>query len=137
MNAYAVKRLEHEATSIDARTASASYLEYSRMYLLHPFAKDGDWNSEDQYVRLYNDATDEFSRRELLLAMGRSNKDFWFRSRKQALHEMSPWIRRAFIYSSSCLPSDEYKHWIRAVDGQLDVVERAVAKWAKNNPICV
>lgn len=115
--------------------SSASCLEYSRMYMLHPFSVDGAWNSEDQYVRLFNDAVDEFSKRELLLAMGRSRQGFWFRSRKQSLHEMSPWIRRAFIYSASCLPADEYKHWIRGIDGQLDNVERAIATWARKNPI--
>lgn len=116
-------------------TSPASHLEYSRMYLLRPFALDGDWNSDDQYVKLFNDSVDEFSRREILLAMGRSKKDFWFRSRKQNLQEMTSWIRRAFIYGASCLPNDEYKHWIRGIDGQLDEVERAVALWARKNPI--
>jgi len=116
-------------------TSTASHLEYSRMYLLRPFALDGDWNSDDQYVKVFNDSLDEFSRREILLAMGRSKKDFWFRGRKQNLQEMTAWIRRAFIYGASCLPSDEYKHWIRGVDGQLDDVERAVAQWARKNPI--
>jgi hypothetical protein len=116
-------------------TSPASHLEYSRMYLLRPFALDGDWNSNEQYVKLFNDSIDEFSRREILLAMGRSKKDFWFRSRKQNLQEMTSWIRRAFIYGASCLPDDEYKHWIRGIDGQLDDVERAVALWARKNPI--
>lgn len=116
-------------------TSTASHLEYSRMYLLRPFASDGEWNSDDQYVKVFNDSLDEFSRREILLAMGRSKKDFWFRSRKQNLQEMTAWIRRAFIYGASCLPTDEYKHWIRGIDGQLDQVERAVAQWAKKNPI--
>lgn len=116
-------------------SSTASHLEYSRMYMLRPFALDGEWNSDDQYVMLYNDAIDEFSRRELLLAMGRSKKDFWFRSRKQSLNLMSPWLRRAFIYGASCLPAEEYKHWIRGIDGQLDDMERAIATWAKKNPI--
>lgn len=116
-------------------TSTASHLEYSRMYLLRPFALDGDWNSDVQYVKVFNDTLDEFARREILLAMGRSKKDFWFRSRKQNLQEMTPWIRRAFIYGASCLPSDEYSHWIRGIDGQLDDVERAVAHWAKRSRI--
>jgi hypothetical protein len=113
----------------------ASHLEYSRMYLLRPFADDARWNSDEEYVRLYNDAPDEFSRRELLLAMGRSKKDFWFRSRKQYLGELSPWLRRAFIYAASCLPNDEYRHWVRGIDKQLDDLERAIAVWALRNPI--
>jgi len=116
-------------------SSTASHLEYSRMYMLRPFALDGEWNSDDQYVMLYNDALDEFSRRELLLAMGRSKKDFWFRSRKQSWNQMTHWLRRAFIYGASCLPADEYKHWIRGIDGQLDDMERAITTWAKKNPI--
>ncbi|MBA3008358.1 MAG: reverse transcriptase [Proteobacteria bacterium] len=115
--------------------STASHLEYSRMYLLRPFALDCDWNSDDQYVRIFNDSLDELSSREILLAMGRSKKDFWFRGRKQNLQGMTAWMRRAFIYGASCLPRDEYKHWIRGVEGQLDGVERAVAHWARKNPI--
>jgi len=62
------------------------------MYLLRPFALDGEWNADDQYVRVFNDSLDEFSRREMLLAMGRSKKDFWFRSRKLKSTEFSEQI---------------------------------------------
>lgn len=116
-------------------STTAAHLEYSRMYLLHPFSIDRDWNSDDKYVRIYNDAVDEFAVREVLLAMGRSKKDFWFRGRKQSLQQMSPWIRRAFLYSASCLPAEEYKHWIRGIDQQLDVLDKSVTLWAKKNPI--
>lgn len=115
--------------------ATASHLEYSRMYLLHPFAVDGAWNSDDMYVQLYNDAVDEFSIRELLLAMGRSKKDFWFRSKKQYFGQFAPWLRRAYIYGASCMPADEYKHWVRGIDAQLDVLERSITAWARKKPI--
>jgi len=120
------------------KASAAAHLEYSRMYMLRPFALDGEWNSDEQYIKIYQDALDDnFSKREILLAMGRSKKDFWFRSRKLNLNQMTPWIRRAFIYAASCLPADEYKHWIRGIDGSLDNVERAVATWAKKKPITV
>lgn len=116
--------------------STASHLEYSRMYMLRPFALDGEWNSDAQYIQLFNDALDDdFSKREILLAMGRSKKDFWFRGRKSYWQQMTPWLRRAFIYAASCLPSDEYKHWIRGIDGNLNDMERAIANWAKKNPI--
>lgn len=117
------------------KSSTASHLEYSRMYLLRPFALDEKWNSKSQYVNLYNDSVDEFSRREILLAMGRSKQNFWFRGKKQVLQEMSPWMRRAFIYAASCLPHEEYKHWIRGIDSQLSDLEKAIANWAKRNPI--
>ncbi len=56
------------------------------MYMLHPFAVDGEWNSDGEYIRLHNEATEEFSQRELLLAMGRSRKDFWFRAESNLWH---------------------------------------------------
>lgn len=112
-----------------------STLEYSRMYILRPFAVDSTWNCEDRYVQAFNESTDDFARREVILALGRSGKDFWFRARKQALQEMTPWIRRAFIYGASCLQADEYKHWVRGIDAQLDTLDRAVASWARANPI--
>jgi hypothetical protein len=116
-------------------TSAASSLEYTRMYLLHPFSGDVEWNSVDKYVQLFNEAADEFSSRELMLAMGRGNQHFWMRGRKQYLHTMPPWLRRAYIYAASCLPADEYKHWIRGIHAQLDPVERAIAGWARANPI--
>jgi hypothetical protein len=114
---------------------SAIHLEYARMYLLHPFAIDRAWNGASKFVKLRNAAVDEFSIRELTLALGRSRQDFWFRSRKQALMSMGAWVRRAFIYGASCFPADEYKHWIRGLQSQLDPLDQAVARWGAKKPI--
>ena len=67
--------------------------------------------------------------------MGGSKQDFWSRSKKQSYQQMSPWLRRAFLYGESCLPADEYKHWVRGIDAQLDALEKAVVKWAREFPI--
>jgi len=115
--------------------APISHIEYGRMFLLRPFALQAGWDSSNALVRLYNESIDDFSRRELLLAMGHGKLDFWFRARKQSLLEMTPSIRRAFIRAASCLPSDEYKHWIRGIQGQLDHTEQAIAKWSRAYPI--
>ena len=118
-------------------TSTASQLEYSRMYILRPFTLDKEWNSNDDnlYIDLYEKSKDDFSKREILLAMGRSKKDFWFRSEKLYFNQLTPWIRRAFIYSASCLPKDEYKHWIRGIKDDLDQIEFAISEWATENPI--
>lgn len=126
---------EHLVSLYGDTSSTASHLEYSRMYLMHPFASDAEWGAGDELVKMYGEAVDEFSARELLLALGRSDKDFWFRSRKQYFNQMAPWLRRAFIYAASCLPKDEYKHWIRGITNQLDVTETAIAKWAQKSPI--
>jgi len=114
---------------------SASHLEYSRMYLLHPFTVDAEWESATKLVQLRNDAVDEFSTRELTLGIGRARQDYWFRSRKQSLTSLGAWVRRAFIYGASCLPADEYKHWIRGLQSQLDPLDKAVARWGSDHPI--
>ena len=117
------------------KNVSISHIEYGRMYLLRPFALQPTWHSSNGLVQLYNESIDDFSRRELLLAMGQAHLDFWFRARKQRFQEMNPWIRRTFIRAASCLPPDEYKHWIRGIQGQLDQTERAIANWSKVSPI--
>jgi hypothetical protein len=114
---------------------SAAHLEYARMYLLYPFAVDEAWNNATKMVKLRNEAVDEFSVRKLTLALGRSKQDFWFRTRKQALPSMGAWVRRAFIYGASCFPADEYRHWIRGLQSQLDPLDRAVARWGTRRPI--
>jgi Reverse transcriptase (RNA-dependent DNA polymerase) len=113
----------------------ATHLEYARMYLLFPFAVDRAWNTSNRLVKLRAEAVDEFAIRELTLALGRSEQDYWFRGRKQTLMSTGSWVRRAFIYGASCLPADEYKHWIRGVQSQLDPLDEAVASWAAKNPI--
>jgi hypothetical protein len=117
------------------KNVSISHIEYGRMYLLRPFALQPTWHSSNGLVQLYNESIDDFSRREFLLAMGQAHLDFWFRARKQSFQEMTPWIRRTFIRAASCLPPDEYKHWIRGIQGQLDQTERAIANWSKVSPI--
>ena len=117
------------------KSQAASHLEYSRMYLLHPFATDESWNNKADLPSLYGTAVDEFSQRELILALGKSKQAFWFRTRKQSLMSMSAWVRRAFLYGASCLPADEYKHWIRGMQQQLDPLEQAIGRYGLKSPI--
>lgn len=117
------------------KSQAASHLEYSRMYLLHPFATDESWNNKADLPSLYGTAVDEFSQRELILALGKSKQAFWFRTRKQSLMSMPAWVRRAFLYAASCLPADEYKHWIRGLQQQLDPLEQAIGRYGLKCPI--
>lgn len=114
---------------------TVSHLEYHRMWLLNMFTYSTEWNNQDEFVRLFNQATDQFSERELILALGHSHQDFWFRARKVNLfQQFTDWSRRAFLAAASCLPADERKHWYHSLESRLDRLEIAVIRWARQNP---
>lgn len=114
---------------------TVSHLEYHRMWLLNIFTYSTEWNNQDEFVRHFNQVTDEFSKRELILALGRSSQDYWFRARKVNLfQQFTDWSRRAFLAAASCLPDDERKHWYHSLEPRLDRLEVAVMRWAKQNP---
>lgn len=112
------------------------HLEYHRAWILSTFANDADWNNADRFAPLYNEHADLFSRRELVLAMGKAGKSAWFKSKKRHFGSFEIWERRAFLAAASCLPGDEADHWYRSVAGQLDDLEKVVVDWARRSPIC-
>ena len=114
--------------------SSVSHLAYHRAWLLSVFASDSSWNNNDDFASLYAEVGDQLARRKLILALGRSHQDFWFRARKNDVFDMDSWQRRAFLVAASCLPPDERKHWYRALETKLDVLDNAVVKWARNAP---
>ncbi len=111
-----------------------SHLEFHRMWLLSLFSETTAWGNEDKFASLYNELPDQFSQRELILALGKSKQDYWFRSRKRGVFDLSPWLRRAFLAAASCLPTDERRHWYQSLEPRLDPLELAVVEWAKANP---
>lgn len=112
----------------------ASHLEYHRLWILDIFSKNSEWDNESNFVKLYNTYQDEFSQRKLILAMGRANNFGWFKSNKRYINNYPIWKKRAFIAAASCLPGDEYSHWLRSIQAKLDPLEKAIGHWASNNP---
>jgi hypothetical protein len=76
---------------------------------------------------------DQFSRRQLILALGRAHAQHWFKQRKAEINEFPVWARRAFLAAASCLPGDEALHWYHAISGSLDPLDKVVVDWAKAN----
>lgn len=111
-----------------------SHLEFHRQWILSIFIDDTEWNNIDRFVELYNRLEDPYSRRKIILSLGRANQEHWFRAKKRYLFDFNPWIRRAIIAGGSCLPTDERKHWYQSLEPRLDPLEKAVLKWAKANP---
>ncbi len=116
------------------RDSTVGNLPYHRCWLLSIFSGSADWGQERRFVELYNMLTDALSRRKLILALGRSQQDYWFRARKTEVMDLEPWHRRAFLAAGSCLPTDERHVWYNSLRTRLDPLEEAVVEWAKANP---
>lgn len=110
------------------------HLPYHKCWILNIFTHDREWDNEKRFQGLYNSIHDEFSRRELVSAMGRAGQGYWFKSLKRNLSQFGPWEKRAFIAAASCLPGDEAKHWYASIKPSLDKLEQAVVVWVKDNP---
>jgi len=106
-------------------------LEFHKLWVFHTFAKIEGWGNKDLPI-LYNEYFDEYSERELILAMGNANQQSWFKTRKRNGMNFSEWTRRAFLFSARCLPGDESTHWYRSMISRLDPLEIAVVEYAKS-----
>lgn len=109
------------------------HLEYHRAWVFDLFSNDQAWNSKERYVSLFNKYNDEFSKRKLILALGKSNSNHWFKTQKSNIFRFPDWERRAFLAAASCLPGDEAVHWYRSIDSRLDILEKHIVEWAKKN----
>ena len=108
-----------------------SQLEYHRCWLLSLFSEGPMWGNSEKMASLYSDSQDNFSRRKLTLALGRSGQDYWFRTRKEDVFEFGGWLRRAFLAGAKCLPMSERKHWYSFLNPRLDIVERSIVSWVQ------
>lgn len=111
-----------------------SELPFFRMWTLSLFSPSREWDNEARFQRLLSRSNDQFSRRELILAMGRAHQQHWFQSQWRHLFDEASWPRRALLAAASCLSADARRHWYKSVSPRLDILEKAVMKWAKEHP---
>lgn len=111
-----------------------SELDYHRMWALDLFTHSTEWDNEGRFFVLLGNSRDQLSRRKLILALGRARQRHWFQSHWRNLFEEPPWPRRALLAAASCMPADERGHWFKSVEPRLDELEKAVMRWAKDNP---
>jgi hypothetical protein len=109
-------------------------MNYHRMWALTLFTESEEWDNEDRFLNLLGALSDPFSRRKLILALGRSGQTGWFQLRWRALFEEPHWSRRALILGASCMATDARRHWYDSIEPRLDVLEKAVVKWARHKP---
>ena len=111
-----------------------SELEYHRIWALYLFTHTTQWDNESRFFKMLGEARDAFSRRKLILAMGRSHQRHWFQSQWRSLANEPPWPRRALLAGASCMAPDARTHWYKSIMSQLDELEKAVVKWVKAKP---
>ena len=111
-----------------------SELDYYRMWALDLFTHSTEWDNDSRFFTLLGEARDPLSRRKLILAMGRAGQRHWFQSHWRNLFDEPDWPRRALLAAGSCLTQDARNHWYRSVEPRLNPLEKAVMRWAKDNP---
>ena len=116
------------------KNSIVSELEYHKLWCLYLFSASQNWNQNEHFFKLYTQAIDSTSQRKLILAMGRAREQHWFQRQWRNVLNFPPWTRRAVLAGASCMPLDARKHWYMSINPQLDLLERAVAKWAQKNP---
>ncbi|WP_162685461.1 RNA-directed DNA polymerase [Roseovarius amoyensis] len=57
--------------------------------------------------------------RQLHLIRWRARDLNFFRARKSRFHEIQSWAQPSFIFGASCLPKDEYAHWLRSIKSRV------------------
>lgn len=107
---------------------------YHRMWALDLFTHSTEWDNEGRFFALLASARDQFSRRKLILAMGRAAQRHWFQARWRTLFDEPHWPRRALLCAASCMAPDARRHWYHSVEPRLDPLERAVVRWARQYP---
>ena len=130
----AAKKLIGKRLIALVRTSIVGHLEYHRGWAFEVFAADKAWDNEAKLPALFNRYVDQFSRRALILALGRAQVVHWFKTRKRSVADYGPWEKRAFLAAASCLPGDESKHWYGSLKRSLDPLEEAVVNWATAHP---
>lgn len=67
-------------------------------------------------------------RGKALIALRRQDTT-WVRDFRDGVDVLGPWDKRAVLYSSSLLPSDEMKAWVKAVAASGDIVDKSIASF--------
>lgn len=68
------------------------------------------------------------TRGKALLALKRSDTT-WVRGFRDGIDVLGPWDRRAVLYSSLILPSEEMTHWVTAIASSGDIVDKSISAY--------
>ena len=112
------------------RNSAIGDFEFSVMWILSLFAASTAFDHENRLPQLYNEYQQQVARRKLILALGNSKNDAWFRVHRNDFASLAPWERRAFLYGARCMERDERKHWFESVAKSFDMLDSAIVALA-------
>jgi hypothetical protein len=85
-------------------------------------------------IRSLDVLTTTLDLRQLHLIRWRAVDVNYFRSRKARVNEIHAWAQPSFIFGASCLPRDEYSHWIRSIKSRLQFpLGKEFADWCMDS----
>jgi hypothetical protein len=68
------------------------------------------------------------TRGKSLIALRRQDTT-WVRGFRDGIDVLGPWDKRAILYSSALLPSDEMKAWVNAVAASGDIIDKSISSF--------
>lgn len=108
--------------------------EYFQIALINLFSRATDLNYFEIFARKFHTYSEPSKRKILFVANSIKAAD-WIRENKERYNEFSPWTKRAFLISCSCLPREERKFFFETANmflSENDIIEKMILKWAKD-----
>ncbi|WP_327212040.1 RNA-directed DNA polymerase [Rhizobium beringeri] len=87
------------------------HLHVTRAWLLEVFVR-GVIDIGAVQARRLEVLNHTLDQRALFRIRARLGEIHYFRQRKARIHELTPWLQPAFLYSAACLPAEEYRTWL-------------------------
>ncbi len=99
--------------------------KHLQLWIIYNFIKDPDLIDSHSLVQLYNESDDDL-KREIMTVMAKKNEVNWIRLQKRNWTKHSPWMKRAYLDGTHCLPDDERKHFYKSIKHRLDTLEKVI-----------
>lgn len=100
-------------------------IDYARLWILHYFALNPSLITSRELIKLYGQENDDL-KREITYIMGEKEKFSWVRTKKGEWQALSPWLQRAYLKSTNCLPADEKKAYHNSIKRRLDLLSKCM-----------
>jgi len=102
------------------------YLPITRVWVLELFSKGIFDLSQREFNEIFSSALHEslLETRQLHLVAHQNDITNFFRVRRGSFDHLNHWTSTSFVYGSSCLPTDEYTHWLRSIKPRFDYALR-------------